>query len=146
MNINNKEILNIENIKVDLDKENYIDAIKRCGQMLVDAGYVNEKYIEGMLKREEVCSTAIGNYIAIPHGENEYKKEIKKTGLCVCTYPKGIDWNGTKVRLVIGIASSGDEHIEILENIAINLGECDIKKLVKHADANKILDALYEEK
>ena len=41
----------------------------------------------------------------------------KVTGVVVMTYPDGIDWNGDKVKLVVGIAAKGDEHLEILGRI-----------------------------
>ncbi len=116
------------------------EAIKRCGELLCGAGYISSEYIEGMLKRDNSFSTAIGNLIAIPHGEKDYAQYIKKTGLCVITYPDGIDWNGTEVKLVIGIAALGEEHLEILENIVDVLEEEeDVIKLVEEADTDKII-------
>jgi mannitol/fructose-specific phosphotransferase system IIA component len=44
--------------------------------MPVDSAYVNENYIEGMIKRDNSFSTGIGNFIAIPHGEEADKKDI----------------------------------------------------------------------
>jgi mannitol/fructose-specific phosphotransferase system IIA component len=110
-------ILDKDNIVVDCASEHHEDAIRRCGKMLVQGGYVEEKYIEGMLERDRGFSTAIGNAIAIPHGKKEYEKEILSTGLVVCTYPEGVEWNGEKVKLVIGIAAKGNEHLGILERI-----------------------------
>ncbi len=110
-------MLRAQEIVLGQTPETPIEAINRAGRLLVEAGYVDESYIEGMQKRDANFSTAIGNFIAIPHGEKEYKASIKKTGLCVITYPDGIDWNGTPVKIVIGIAAEGDGHLEILENI-----------------------------
>ncbi len=116
------------------------EAIKRCGELLCKAGYTSAEYTEGMLKRDRSFSTGIGNLIAIPHGEKEYGKYINKTGLCVITYPDGIDWNGTEVKLVIGIAALGEEHLEILENIVDVLEEEeDVIALVEAADTDKII-------
>ncbi len=39
------------------------------------------------------------------------------TGVAVITYPDGIQWGGEVVRLVIGIASKGEEHLEFLKRI-----------------------------
>ncbi len=116
------------------------EAIKKCGELLCDAGYTTAQYTEGMLKRDASFSTAIGNLIAIPHGEKDYAKFINKTGLCVITYPDGIDWNGTEVKLVIGIAALGEDHLEILENIVEVLEEEeDVIALVNEANADKII-------
>lgn len=95
------------------------EAIVHAGQMLVDSGYVDEAYIEGMLAREEKFSTYIGNHVAIPHGENSVKDHILKSGIVVVQYPDGIDFGeGKLVKLIIGIAGKGNEHIEILANVA----------------------------
>ena len=48
-----------------VDKET---AIRTIGKVLVDSGYVTEKYVDGMVAKEDVFNTAIGNNLAIPHG------------------------------------------------------------------------------
>ncbi len=133
-------MLNKTEIILNQPTVNKDEAIKRCGELLCSAGYTTPEYTEGMLKRDNSFSTAIGNLIAIPHGEKDYAQYIKKTGLCAITYPDGIDWNGTEVKLVIGIAALGEEHLEILENIVDVLEEEeDVIKLVEDADADKII-------
>jgi mannitol/fructose-specific phosphotransferase system IIA component len=136
-----EEILSLENILLNQPSEAYEDAIIRCGNLLVKSGYVLPRYVEGMLKRNRSFTTAIGNYIAIPHGEKEYKQDILKTGLCALTYPKGIDWDGETVYLVIGIAAKGEEHLEILSNIVdkLDTGD-DVIALVERNDKQAIYD------
>lgn len=133
------EMLMRENILLNLPSEDHEAVIQRCGQMLVDSGYAGARYIEGMIARDRSFSTAIGNHIAIPHGENAYKPEIKATGLVVLTYPDGVEWNGDQVKLVIGMAALGDEHLEILGHIVeiASSGE-DVDALVARADADEI--------
>jgi mannitol/fructose-specific phosphotransferase system IIA component len=141
--MSNKEMLALENIVINQAGEEREAAIKRCGKMLLDGGYVKERYIEGMLARDNSFTTAIGNCIAIPHGEKEYKCDIVKTGLVVLTYPDGIDWNGQNVHIVIGIAAKGDEHIDILGNIVdIFDNEDDVASFLKIGDKRKIRDML----
>jgi mannitol/fructose-specific phosphotransferase system IIA component len=137
------EIVKIENIVLDMPAENHENAIRRCGKMLVDAGYAAPSYVEGMLARDRDFSTAIGNYIAIPHGAKEYKDDILETGLVVVTYPDGIDWGGQKVYLVIGIAAQGNDHLDILENIVNKLEEGDdVLALVNARDKNAVYSML----
>jgi mannitol/fructose-specific phosphotransferase system IIA component len=134
-------MLKLDNIIINLTSEEREAVIKRCGKMLLDGGYIKERYIEGMLARDKAFTTAIGNCIAIPHGEKEYKADIIKTGLVVLTYPDGIDWNGQKVHIVIGIAAKGDEHIDILGNVVdIFDNEDDVKTFLKITDKQKIHD------
>ena len=114
--------------------------------MLVKSGYVNSAYIDGMLARDRDFSTAIGNLIAIPHGEEASKKEILNTGIVVLVYPKGIEWNGETVKLVIGIAAKGSEHLSILERIVGAFAEeKDVEATVQSADAETFYRLLSAE-
>jgi mannitol/fructose-specific phosphotransferase system IIA component len=140
------DILKKENIVLNQPKTDRETVIRRCGRMLVDSGYVNENYIDGMIKRDGSFSTGIGNFIAIPHGEEAYKKDIISTGIVVLTFPEGIDWHGTPVYLVIGIAAQGDEHLDIMGNVVDHLetGE-DTMRLVKTAGVDEIYRILSGE-
>lgn len=132
-------MLKKENIILNQSKADREEVIRRCGRMLLDSGYANENYIEGMIKRDNSFSTGIGNFIALPHGEDAYKKDIITTGIVVLSYPEGIDWHGTPVYLVIGIAAKGDEHLDIMGNVVDNLetGD-DVLKLVKSAGVDEV--------
>lgn len=110
-------ILKKENIVLHQSKAEREDVIRRCGRMLVDSGYAKERYIEGMIKRDNSFSTGIGNFIALPHGEEAYKVDIISTGIVVLSYPEGINWHESTVYLVIGIAAKGDEHLDIMGNV-----------------------------
>lgn len=117
------------------------EAIKTCGKLLLESGSIEEGYIQAMLERERSAPTAIGDLTAIPHGES--RSFVRKTGLAVITYPDGIDWNGEKVRLVIGIASKGEEHLEILKRIsALVADEDSVNRLVDAADLNTLYACL----
>jgi mannitol/fructose-specific phosphotransferase system IIA component len=114
--------------------------------MLLDSGYINERYIEGMVARNKMLSVAIGNLIAIPHGEKDYKQDVINTGLAVLAYPDGIDWDGEQVKLVVGIAAKGDEHLEILARIAEAAEDLDkVNELASSDDVVAIHTALTED-
>lgn len=119
----NSKILNIENIKINLESVNKQDAIKIAGNLLYESGYVEKAYVEGMIAREKDVSTYMGRGIAIPHGENAVKNLVKKSGIVVLQFPQGVDFGTGKAKLVVGIAGKGDEHLAILANIAIALDE-----------------------
>ncbi|MDR0539047.1 MAG: PTS sugar transporter subunit IIA [Spirochaetaceae bacterium] len=137
-------MLKDEGIALNLPSEHKDEVIKRCGKMLADGGYSTERYIEGMLKRDAGFSCAIGNGIAIPHGEVEYKTEIRTTGFVVLTYPQGIDWSGQKIYLVIGIAARGEEHLDIIGNIVDYFDtEEDVQQFLSITDKAKIRDIFY---
>lgn len=138
-------VLKKESIVMNLPSEGHEEAIRRSGKLLVEGGYVQENYINGMLERDRSLTTAIGNYLAIPHGEKEYKQDIIRTGIVVTAYPEGIDWNGNRVHLVIGIAANGDEHLKILENIADKLeNEEDVLDIVQYSSEDEVLYMLSQ--
>ncbi len=141
------DILKKENILTGCASEDHESVIRRCGDMLVKSGYVNPGYIDGMLARDRDFSVAIGNGIAIPHGAKEYKKEINATGLVVLTYPQGVKWNDGTVKLVVGIAAKGDEHIEILERLVDAFeDEESVYRIVHAPDAtDKLFDLLTKD-
>lgn len=107
-----------ENVRVGCKADTKENVIRTVGQMLVDTGYVGQSYVDAMLKREESFSTFMGNELALPHGVEEAKKEIKASGIAVMVFPDGTDWNGELVKVVVGIAGVGEEHLQILSVIA----------------------------
>ena len=119
------------------------EAIKAVGKRMVESGYVEEAYIQGMLDREASFSVAIGSHVAIPHGTEESRKAIKKTGLIVMTYPEGIEWGEETVRLVVGIASTGEDHLGILGKIVeVAETEEDTDALVDNASVDQLYKLL----
>jgi len=95
-------------------------AIEEAGQLLVATGAVDPAYVTSMFERETSVSTYVGNHLAIPHGTNEAKESIKRTGLSFIRYPDGIDWkgDGQLAHYVVGIAGAGGDHLTLLGSIA----------------------------
>ena len=117
------------------------EAIRAIGKLLVDSGYVTEKYVDGMIAKEDVFNTAIGNSLAIPHGVESVIGEIKNSGLAIMTYPEGIDWgDGETVKLVIAVASAGDDHVETLGKIATTCESEEAVERIIHLSVDEIYD------
>src|SRR3712207_882053 len=133
-----------KNIFLGLEGSSKEDAIRLAGRKLVEAGCVEEAYIEAMLEREKVMTTYMGMGLAIPHGVNEAKKDIKESGIVILQYPEGVDFDGEKAYLVVGIAGKGDEHLEILSNIAVALDDDVIENLKKSTDVNDFINAFAQ--
>ena len=136
-------LLEKKNIVLNCKPVSPEEAIKAVGKRMVESGYVEESYIQGMLDREASFSVAIGSHVAIPHGTEESRKAIKKTGLIVMTYPEGIQWGDELVRLVVGIASTGEDHLGILGKIVeVAETEEDTDKLVDTAGVDQLYKLL----
>ncbi|CRH87579.1 Mannitol-specific phosphotransferase enzyme IIA component [Chlamydia trachomatis] len=113
------------------------EAIRFCGQQLFEAGHVNEAYIETMIKRNEELSVYMGNFIAIPHGTDDAKKEVLSSGITIVQVPAGVNFgteeNPNTATVLFGIAGLGDEHLEIIQKLSIFCA--DVDNVVKLADA-----------
>ena len=75
------DVLSLSQIRLPGTARTKDDAIREAGQLLVDAGAVTADYIDSMFDRERSVSTYMGNYLAIPHGTNESKEQIKRSAL-----------------------------------------------------------------
>jgi mannitol PTS system EIIA component len=140
-----QSILTKENIILNASVGSKEEAIKLTGSILVEKGYVESSYIEKMLEREELTSTYMGNFVAIPHGTEDSKEMVKESGISFVQVPQGVDFGaGNMVKLLIGIAGKNNEHLDILSNIAIVCSEEEnIERLVNAKTANEIL-AIFE--
>jgi mannitol PTS system EIIA component len=139
-------VLNEKNVLLNVKSESKNEAIERVGNLLVENGYVEKEYINGMIARNEEISTYIGNGVAIPHGMNQYVKYIKNSGIVIAQYPDGVDFGeGNTAYLVIGIAGKNDDHMAILSRIAIVCQyEENVKKLTASKDKNEIIKIIME--
>lgn len=113
-------ILSANKVKLNATVGDKYEAIRLAGQLLVEAGHVEPAYVDSMIERENSLSTYMGGGLAIPHGTSESKSAIKSTGLSIVQLPAGVDFgDGEKAHLVIGIAAVGDDHLDILTNVAM---------------------------
>lgn len=140
-----KDILSLNNIHLNVELSDKEEAINYAGRILVDQGYVEPSYIDKMLEREKLTSTYMGNFVAIPHGVEESKKDVRSSGISVVTVPNGVDFDGNSVKILIGIAGKGDEHLEILSQIAIVLSEMEnIEKIISASSKEEIIKLFNE--
>lgn len=118
-------------------------AIRRAGELLVDAGAVDRGYIDQMLEREQVVSTFVGEGVAMPHGTLTAKNDVRAEALCLIVLAEPIDWAGQPVSLVIGIAAHGRRYITLLSQLASTLLDDDraaeLRRASTPAAARRIL-------
>lgn len=140
-----KELLYRENVRVNCKAQSKEEVIREVGNMLVDAGYVKEAYVDAMLERENTFSTFMGNGLALPHGVEAAKKEVKQSGIAVMTFSNGIDWSGNEVKVVVGIAGVGEEHLRILGIVADKMLDPEAADRIANADADTVYRILSGE-
>ena len=96
-------------------------------------------YKEGILKREQMGTTAIGMEVAIPHAKSE---AVKAPALAAITVPDGVDYespDGAPCKLIFMIAATmdGDVHLEVLARLMQMLMHEDFTAKLKAAKTPK---------
>ncbi|MEN9954941.1 MAG: hypothetical protein RLZZ41_605 [Actinomycetota bacterium] len=130
-------------IRLDATASSQEEAVRLCGSVLQELGAVSPEYLNAMVEREKIVSSYMGEGVAIPHGTDESRKYVKFTQLVFVRFANPVDWEGEKVKLCIGIAAKGDEHGELLGNLADKLlDESSYSTLMNSASEQEILDLL----
>ena len=141
------EILAADSIVLSGSARDAASGIDEAGALLVAAGAVDEGYVAAMHDREATVSTFMGNGLAIPHGTNEAKSSITRSAMSFVRYPDGIDWNGNPTTFVIGIAGVGDEHLAMLQKVAMTFSDpAQVERLENATTTEEILEILGDTK
>jgi mannitol PTS system EIIA component len=140
------EILTPETIELKASLGSQEEAIRRAGALLVENGNVEQRYVDSMFEREKSVSTYMGNAVAIPHGTNDSKQWVERSGLSIITVPEGVEYgDGDVAKLVIGIAGKGDDHLDILSRISIVVSEEENVEKIVQAETKEELLAMFDE-
>lgn len=137
------EILTAGAVRLGLTAVDKEDALRQCGAVLVEIGATDEAYAEAILERERSVSTYMGEGVSIPHGTDESREHINRPALAFLQFPGGVDWNGQNCTVCIAIASRSDEHIGILQSLAMVLTDpTKSTRLRETTDVNEVLELL----
>ena len=117
------ELLCGDFIDLNLQVGNKADAIKKLSTMLSDTGKVSDgnHFVNAVLEREKLGSTAIGAGIAIPHARATTVNEVS---IAFARSGSGIDFNsvdGDPVHLIFLLAApieSGSLYLKLLARIS----------------------------
>ena len=112
------DLLKQEGILLNAAPASKAEAIEMLISLHDKCGSLNDvaAFKEGILKREEMGTTAIGMEIAIPHAKSE---AVKAPALTAITVPDGVDYdapdgNPCKLLFMIAATTDGDVHLEVL--------------------------------
>ena len=148
------DLLKKQAIEIGVSVKDKSEAIEKLVSLHDKCGNLKDReaYKEGILKREEMGTTAIGMEIAIPHAKSE---AVKAPALSAITVPDGVDYgspDGDPCKLVFMIAATtdGDVHLEVLARMMQMLMDMDFTaklKAAKNADEFlKLIDEKETEK
>lgn len=143
-----KDMLTIDTIDLKIKSDNWEDAIRRAGSLLVEENLVEEEYVENMIKSVH----ELGPYIVIMPGiafaHARPDKTVKETCISMITLEEPVKFGHKEndpVDIVFAFAAkNGDEHLTILQELAEFLSEEEnigfLKNAVDKASViNKIL-------
>lgn len=142
------ELLKKESIELGVKVADKNAAIDKLISLMDAGGRLNsiQGYKEGILAREALGSTAIGEGIAIPHAKVD---AVKEPGLAAMVVPEGVDYeafDGSLANLIFMIAApaAGDDvHLQALSRLSTLLMNPGFKEsLIGAKDADKFLDII----
>lgn len=111
-----------------------------------------EEYKKGILAREEMGSTAVGEGIAIPHAKSA---AVAAPSLAAITVPGGVDYEAlddepSNLLFMIAAPNDGDVHLEVLSRLMTILMDEDFRAKLLAAKSKeeflKIIDDMEREK
>lgn len=117
------ELLKLDSIALGVKASGKEEAIDILVGLMDQGGRLKDKagYKEGILARESLGSTAVGEGIAIPHAK---VAAVKEPGLAAITVPEGVDYeafDGSAANLIFMIAApdgEADTHLEALSKLS----------------------------
>jgi mannitol PTS system EIIA component len=139
-------LLSREAVRLNLRAADRYDAVRQCGDVLVEIGAVDPGYIEAMQEREQSLSSYVGEAFALPHGTDESRALIQRPAVAFLQFPDGVDWEGDDVRACIAIAARSDEHVTVMSGLAkVLVNPEQAERLRTTTDPDDVLDLLARE-
>ena len=141
------DLLSRESILLGAAPKSKTEAIDLLIDLQVKGGKIadREEYKKGILAREAMSSTAVGEGIAIPHAKSE---AVEAPSLAAMTVPEGVDYQAmddepSNLLFMIAAPNNGDVHLEVLSRLMTLLMDEDFRaKLLAAADAEEFLAAI----
>lgn len=145
------ELLKKESIELGVKVSGKEEAIDKLVGLMDAGGRISDKagYKEGILAREALGSTAVGDGIAIPHAK---VAAVKEPGLAAMVVPEGVDYeayDGSLSNLIFMIAApegGADVHLEALSRLSTLLMDPDFKNDLIHAATKEEFLRLIDDK
>jgi mannitol/fructose-specific phosphotransferase system IIA component (Ntr-type) len=139
--LNLRELLTPERVATNVKVDNWEDAIRAIGRLMVDTGAVEERYVDGMIR----TAKELGPYIviapglALPHSRPE--DGVLEPCMAVVTLSPKIEFgnpDNDPVDLLIAFgAVDNEQHVEALRDMATILSEPGNLEAVRAAETKE---------
>lgn len=148
------DLLDKKSILIGAAPASKAEAIDTLIDLQVKGGRIADAdgYRKGILAREALSSTAVGEGIAIPHAKSD---AVKAPSLAAMTVPDGVDYeamDGEPSNLIFMIAApnDGDVHLEVLSRLMTVLMDEDFRARLTAAKSAEeflsVIDGMEKEK
>ena len=141
----NSRLFDVKYMDLNLETTEKFATIKHLARLAEDRLVDFESYVEDVKKRETISTTGIGDGVAIPHAKSAF---VKIPTVIVGKSTKGIEWESLDdepVNMVFLIAvpeGEGNEHLKILQVLAVSLMDDDFKAEIEKANDKKVIEEL----
>ena len=145
------DLLKKESIAIGVKVNSKEEAIDYLVELMDKSGLLNDRegYKKGILAREALGSTAVGDGIAIPHAK---VAAVDEPGLAAMVVPDGVDYgafDGSPANLLFMIAApdgEADSHLEALSKLSMLLMDPEFKNSLTAAETPEDFLRLINEK
>ena len=148
------DLLSKNSITLNAAPKSKAEAIDMLVDLQVKGGKIadREAYKKGILAREKMSSTAVGEGIAIPHAKST---AVKAPSLAAMTVPQGVDYEAmddepSNLLFMIAAPNDGDVHLEVLSRLMTILMDEDFRDKLLAASSKdaflQIIDDMEKEK
>lgn len=135
------DLLRKESILLGAAPESKTEAIDMRVDLQDKGGRIADKEADkkGILAREAMSSTAVGEGIAIPHAKSE---AVKAPSLAAMTVPNGVDYEAmddepSNLLFMIAAPNDGDVHLEVLSRLMTLLMDEDFRAKLLAAESKE---------
>ncbi|MGL5624117.1 BglG family transcription antiterminator [Cetobacterium sp.] len=139
------DFINTDVIKLKQKVETWQEAIQVAGELLVESGYVNEKYIQTMINKVEKYGSyiVITNLLAIPHGE--LSEDVNCSGMALVSLDKPVYFPDKKpVKYLLAFCGTvSKDYLDALTQFLELVDNCDfLETIEKSSSPKKIVDTI----
>lgn len=135
-------------ILLNVSVKDWEEAVRICGEVLVETGKVEMTYVEAMINniKEYGPYILIAPGVALPHGRPE--DGVKKEGICIVSLQDEVAFEpGKEIKVLIGLAAIDKEsHIHMLQKIAEVISRDESMELLKNAHEQDEIMMLFNGK
>ena len=132
------ELLDLRSIALNVSVNTKDEAINKLVDLMCASEKISDKkaYKKGILAREALTSTGIGEGIAIPHAQDA---SVKKAGLAAMTVPRGVDYDSLDKQpahlffMIAAPEDGGSLHLQALAKLSALLMDEDFRKELLNA-------------